>query len=358
MRPGIFVSLPLCLAATLILEARAPGAGKVLLPPRSPAASVTQEVGLTTITVDYNSPGVANRKIWTSVVPPGVLWRTGEGTVPVIRFSRDVVVADQAVRAGAYSLLTIPSEASWTIILNRDTKLSSLAAYRPDMDVARVQAPASAVPFRERLTFLFTDFSTEQASLDLEWEKVRVAIPIHVRTNEQVMAAIHSLDELWRRYADTAAYMLQTKKDYDAGLKYVNRSIALKESWYNLWVKASLLAAKGDYAGARDSADRAYELGRRSSDGLPFEAAMKQGLESWSRSAGEQRPPSLAKGWADRAPGAPSAAPPTGLPPELALTDSDFTPRAFSISEPTHTPVAIVRERSVRVRRAEGGAGT
>ena len=47
------------------------------LPRPSPFAKVSQDVGLTTITVDYSSPGVKGRKIWGNVVPFDMLWRTG-----------------------------------------------------------------------------------------------------------------------------------------------------------------------------------------------------------------------------------------------------------------------------------------
>ena len=55
--------------------------------------------------------------------------------------------------------------------------------------------------------------------------------------------------------------MLETKKDYDTGLKYVDQSLALKEDWFNLWIKAELLAAKGNTKEARATGERAYDLG-------------------------------------------------------------------------------------------------
>ena len=61
---------------------------------------------------------------------------------------------------------------------------------------------------------------------------------------------ISSLDNTWRAYANAARYMLETKKDYDAGLRYIDQSLALKEDWYNVWIKALLLAAKTNYRNA------------------------------------------------------------------------------------------------------------
>ncbi|HEY0711190.1 MAG TPA: DUF2911 domain-containing protein, partial [Polyangia bacterium] len=45
-------------------------------------------------------------------------------------------------------------------------------------DVARVTATPKSIPARERLTFLFSDTTDDSTSLDLEWDKVRVSLPI------------------------------------------------------------------------------------------------------------------------------------------------------------------------------------
>ncbi len=63
--------------------------------------------------------------------------------------------------------------------------------------------------------------------------------------------------------------MLENKKDYDAGLKYVDQSLALKEDWFNVWIKARLLAAKGNYKDARATAQKAYALGAKVGRVLP-----------------------------------------------------------------------------------------
>lgn len=267
----------------LLTSAAGRAAPDLLLAPRSPAASVAQTVGITTITVDYNSPAVAGRAIWQAVAPPGVPWRTGEGPVPTIRFGRDVVFAGTAVPAGSYALLTIPSATDWIVILNRDTQLTAMADYRPSHDVARGVAQVEAVPHRERLTFLFPDFSDEEASLALEWGDRRICIPIRVHTTQQIESAIRALDDGWRWYADAAVYLLETKKDYEGGLRFIDQSLRLTENWQNLWIKASLLAAVGNYPEARQQADRAYQLGRKEGSAFTIESKVQAALAAWNR---------------------------------------------------------------------------
>jgi len=71
--------------------------------------------------------------------------------------------------------------------------------------------------------------------------------------------------------------MLETKKDYDTGLKYIDQSLALKEDWYNLWFKAALLAAKGNTKDAIELGEKAQAAGAKSANFF-LESDVKKGL--------------------------------------------------------------------------------
>ena len=221
------------------------------LPRPSPFAKVVQTVGLTDITVDYSSPGVKGRKIWGAVVPYDQMWRAGANNPTKITFSRDVSFADKPVPAGTYAFFVIPTKGAWTVILNKKADQAGTGRdYKQADDLLRVQVTPKAAPFRERLAYLVTDFTDDKASLDLEWEKLRLAIPIAVQTSAQALANINSaVDGTWRTYANAARYMLETKKDYDTGMKYVDQSLALKEDWYNVWIKARAAGREGEHQG-------------------------------------------------------------------------------------------------------------
>jgi tetratricopeptide (TPR) repeat protein len=259
------------------------------IPRRSPRARVSQHVGLTEITVEYNSPAVRGRSIWGTAVPYGEIWRAEDTPAARISFSREVVFGGQVIPAGTYSLLVIPAPGDWTLVLNRDPNLVETGRdHDANQDLARIAAHSRPAPHRERLTFLFSDFSDEQATLDLEWEKRRVSVPIQLETRAQIVSGIKALDGVWRDYANVASYMLKTKKDYDAGLRYIDRSLALSTNWNNLWVKASLLAAKGRYHEARDQAETAYRLGHDLDDQSFPEPDVRRALAEWD--AREARP--------------------------------------------------------------------
>ena len=63
------------LACQLALSAQT--AREYLSPVASPQASVSQNVGMTNITIKYSSPGVKGRTIFGDLVPYNELWRAG-----------------------------------------------------------------------------------------------------------------------------------------------------------------------------------------------------------------------------------------------------------------------------------------
>src|ERR1700733_9357602 len=102
--------LPALLSTTLFAQG-------VITTPRtpSPAASVTQTIGISTVTVSYSRPSVKGRQIWDSLVPYGyniqgfgagnrAPWRAGANENTTIKFSDDAKVEGVPVPAGEYGL--------------------------------------------------------------------------------------------------------------------------------------------------------------------------------------------------------------------------------------------------------------
>jgi hypothetical protein len=254
------------------------------LPRPSPSAKVSQVIGLTEVSVEYSSPAVKGRKIWGGLVPYDQMWRTGANQATKITFSRDVTFGDKPVPAGAYALFTIPSKAAWTVILNKKVEQAGTGRdYKAELDLVRLQVRPKTAPHRERLTFLFADFTDDKGTLDLEWDKLRLSIPIKVNTEEQALVNISKgIDGAWRTYANAARYLAETKKDYDTGLKYIDQSLALKEDWFNLWIKATILAGKGQVKEATAVGEKAYQLGQKA-EYFFLEPEIKKTLGDWKK---------------------------------------------------------------------------
>jgi hypothetical protein len=166
-------------------KAAAPaGAPKPLKVIPSPAAKVSQQVGTAEVSIEYSSPGVKKRKIWGELVPYDKMWRTGANASNKLTLTKDMTIGGKPVPAGTYNLLTIPGKKSWTIFINKDTTLNANVEKHSDaLDVAKFTVTPKAIPFRERLAFIFSDVTDDSVNLDLEWEKVRVSIPIKAGAN-------------------------------------------------------------------------------------------------------------------------------------------------------------------------------
>jgi hypothetical protein len=270
------------LALCTTLPARAQQA--LELPRPSPTAKVVQTVGLTELSVEYSSPRVNGRKIWGGVVPYGEVWRAGANAATKLTVSRDVTIGGVLVPAGSYSIFVVPQKTgSWTMVVNKNATAST-GRYKKEEDLVRVDVKPQPIPPRERLAYGFGDFATQtQVAIELEWEKVRLTLPVKLQTDEQVAANLKAYQEnLWSPLNTAARYMLEQKKDYDAGLQLVDQSIAIREEWLNDWTKAQLLAAKGKKAEALTFAQKADELGGKGpADRYFFKDEVKKALTEW-----------------------------------------------------------------------------
>ncbi len=257
-------------------------AQQVDLPRPSPFAKVWQTVGLTEITVDYSSPAVRGRKIWGGLVPYGEVWRAGANAATKLTFSKDVTVGGTAIPAGSYALFMIPTADKWTIIINKDFNAPGAFNYKKELDVVRFDVKPDALPMNhERLAYVFNDFTNDEATLSLVWEKVRVPMSIKLATQAQVTANLKALEEnAWQPFNAAARYELEQTKNYDAGLKYVDQSLRVREDWLNVWTKAQLLAAKGKYGEAYPLAQKAQTLGQKAQRFF-FADEVKKALVEW-----------------------------------------------------------------------------
>ncbi len=279
------------LALTALLAAPAL-AQRLELPSKSPAAKVSQRAGLTDITIEYSSPAVKGRPIWGALVPYGEVWRTGANLSTQLTFSKDVTVGDAAVPAGTYAFFAIPTATTWTLILNKDNKQWGSSDYKKELDVARVTVKPQAIPLREHLSYQVTNFTDDAASVDLEWEKVRVSLPVKLemmvpnepdtmQAAEVIQANIKAaLDAQSGTLASAAGWYLD-QKDYAQGLQLVDRALAMKETWQAVWLKARLLAGSGKRQEAVALAEKAQALGSKAGENFFAANDVKEALKEW-----------------------------------------------------------------------------
>jgi hypothetical protein len=270
------------LALTLCcLISFAASAQQLQLPAKSPGAKLTQTVGLTDITIEYSSPGVNGRKIWGGLVPYNEVWRAGANAATKITFSKDVTIEGTAVPAGSYPFFAIPTATTWTLVLSKDPGASAFK-YNKDTDLVRLTVKPSTIPMRERLAYLVSNFNDDQASIDLEWEKLKVSMPVKLKTKEQALANIQAATEnAWSPLNNAARYLLDQKAYADA-MQKVDASLAIRETWLNTWVKAQILAGQGKYKEAYPLVEKAKAMGEKlPKDDFFFAEDIKKALAEW-----------------------------------------------------------------------------
>lgn len=140
----------------------------------SPLETKEGQVGGKQVKTQYGSPAVKGRVVWGDLVPYNVVWRTGANEATYVDFSSDMVVEGQSIKAGKYSIFTIPKETGkWTVIFNSDWDLEhGHFQYNEKNDVLRVEvAPMFESNSAERLSI-----EIESPGMVIRWEKLKLPI--------------------------------------------------------------------------------------------------------------------------------------------------------------------------------------
>ena len=234
-------------------------------PDPSPAATVEQTVGLTTVKVTYHRPAVNNRKIWGELVPFGEVWRAGANENTTISFSSPVKIAGKPLAAGTYGLHMIPTQSQWTIIFSKQAGAWGSFTYDQKEDALRVTATPQSSDAVERLIYTFDDPTENGATLTLRWEKLKVPIAITVDTPQVVMASmrgeLRGLSQFfWQPWNQAARYWIGHGGSLDEAQKMVDKSIGMQETFGNLSTKAMLVEKRGDAKTAAELRTKALAL--------------------------------------------------------------------------------------------------
>ena len=146
----------------------------------SPKAGITQQVGLTDITITYGRPGVKDRTIWGKLVPFDAVWRAGANEATKIVFSTDVIIEGKKLKKGSYSFFTIPGKKDWTIIFNKVADQWGAFEYNESQDALRIKVKPEKGNWQEWLAYTITKVSDTSAVIRLEWEKLRIPFKVEV----------------------------------------------------------------------------------------------------------------------------------------------------------------------------------
>lgn len=257
-----------CIALSIGILCSCPGvqAQQTFVPREpSPPANVSQNVGISSVSVNYSRPSVKGREIWGKLVPYGwnvqgfgagnsAPWRAGANENTILHLSHAATVEGNLVPAGDYGLFfVINKDNSGEVVISKDYQSWGSFFYDPKQDQMRAKITIRDVPVSiERLNYTFDILDKNTTELDLNWEKKQFPVKIVYAVDEIFLANALELFKgqtgfTWQNYNAAANYTLTSKSNTEQGLKWADHAILMNPNFTDISTKADLLDLAGNH---------------------------------------------------------------------------------------------------------------
>ena len=219
------------------------------LPPSAgnPRATISEEVGITSITLKYSRPDVNKRegKIWGdgNLVTYGFStqnfitnkntspWRAGANENTTITFEHDVKVEGQPIKAGTYGLFMAMGADNETIIFSNQSDAWGSFYYDEKYDALRVNVkPVALDKSVEYLKYEFIEHKEKYCVIAMQWEKLSVPFKVEVDVDNIVLGRLR--EQMTSRYGFNPSLILTATQyccnkniNLDEALEWSKRAI-------------------------------------------------------------------------------------------------------------------------------------
>jgi len=242
------------------------------MPRISPAAKVSQTIGLSRIDIEYSRPSVKGREIWGKLVPWGLAqnsigtqteipWRVGANENTTISFMHDAFINGEKIYAGKYGFHIIPKQdEDWIIIFSKDNSSWGSFFYDQKNDALRINVKPKEDAFVEWLEFSFDEITENSCVVELNWEKIEISFVVQFDVHKIVIDSLKQqlkglLGFNWQSWNQAAAYCLQINDYLDLAEDWCKTSINLNENANN----RNLLGYISFAQGKKDEAVKIFE---------------------------------------------------------------------------------------------------
>lgn len=263
MRNKFFTAL---VAAFLVATGWQPATAQLKLPPASSSQTITQGLGIGSVTLKYSRPNINGRDVFGKLVPYDEVWRTGANGVPVLTLDRAVTIAGKTVEPGTYGLLTIPGKTKWTVILSKNSEQWGAYTYKAEEDLLRFDVkPERLSSAAETFTISFSDVHPQRARLNIAWDRTQVGFDLVVDQDAEIMASIdEAMNGDRKPYFQAAQYYYKNDKDIQQALAWVNEADkSPNPAPYVKYWKALIQLKAGDKEGAVATATQGVEIAKQ-----------------------------------------------------------------------------------------------
>ena len=262
MKRILILQLAAFLLATLAVQAQ------VTLPRTpSPAATVTQTIGISTVSVNYSRPKVNGREVWGKLVPYGwnvdgfglqnsAPWRAGANENTVLTLSHPAKIEGQLVPAGSYGLFfVINRDNSGEVVLSKEYQSWGSFFYDAKADQMKAKIQLRDVPHTEMLTYDFIALGKNGGELVLNWEKKHFPVKIEFAVDDLVMANAALELKGQKGFSPqgrigAANYALVNKVNQEQALGWIDQVLVNNKTFQAMNIKAGLLKQTGKTAEA------------------------------------------------------------------------------------------------------------
>jgi tetratricopeptide (TPR) repeat protein len=259
-------------------------------------AIVSEQVGLTQVTITYHRPEVKGRegKVWGQLVPKGFVdqgfgngkatpWRAGANENTVIEFDNDVKIEGQPLAKGRYALFIAFDPVESTVIFSKRYDAWGSFYYDEKEDALRVKVrPQPIEKSVEHLKYEFSEQTTNSAVIALSWEKLSIPFKVAVDLLKQQFDAFvtESLNPRgWtpQGLAIAANWTLQNNYQLEKGLE-----------WATLGTSKNFPGDPNSFAGLSVKAGILDQLGRSDEAAAILKTAVPLGTMSELQQLGRQ----------------------------------------------------------------------
>lgn len=259
------------------------------IPAASPKSKLVQSVGLTEITIEYSRPSIKNRNIFGSLVPYDKIWRTGADESTKISFSDDVLINSATLKAGKYSLYTIPNKNYWDIIFYRDIDVWGVPRnWDEEKVVLKTRVDSYNLPESinaETLQIFFDFLTNDSAVMAIIWDNTYVPVRITVPTTKNVMLKISEVlnnNPTFSDYYKAAVFMNDQKIDPKKALEYMQLAMDSNENprFWQLRQYSLILAENKSYKKAISIAKKSLQMAENAGNEI-YIKMNKASIQSW-----------------------------------------------------------------------------
>ena len=231
------------------------------VPAPSPGASFTQKFGLTEIKMEYSRPSVNGRVIFGNILPFDSLWRTGANGPTTFTAQDSLTINGKGLPKGTYIILSKPGRTNWEIIFNKNPAVS-YTNYLPQDDVLRISVPVNKTNTKvETFTISVTDVKSNSCMLAFEWENASVQLQLVHDVRNKVLKQIRQKNAgpTQSEYTAMARFYFENNESVGDALGFINKAVAMGETFANLRLQSLILAKSGDKKQAIIAAKKSLE---------------------------------------------------------------------------------------------------